>query len=226
MGADPIAAAHLAARGVFGSSALGRVLRPDVLAEGRSGFDVLAYVRALALRVPEAAFLPATRSARDAAVRVAAALERGGRLVSGRLRETESAAAAFGLALRTPYLDHRLCDWLDAATSPRSGMALLAEVLGGTLPPPFRQHVRPTAPPLAVWLRAELRSLVEGHLLADDPEGLFLRSGLEELWRGFVAERVGWRELWSVTVLRAWLAARRDRSPARAQRGLRDQHAA
>jgi asparagine synthase (glutamine-hydrolysing) len=226
VGADAIAAAHLAARGLFGSSALTRVVRADVLAEARAGFEPLAYVRALASRVPEAAFLPATRSARDAAVRVAAALERGGRLVSGRLRETESAAAALGLALRTPYLDHRLCDWLDAATSPRGGMALLAEVLGGTLPPPFRHRVRPATPPVCAWLRAELRPLVEGHLFADDPEGFFLRPGIEDLWRGVLAGRVGWRQVWPVAVLRAWIAARRGRDGTRSSTSVRDQHAA
>ncbi|MBI3768354.1 MAG: hypothetical protein HY271_07630 [Deltaproteobacteria bacterium] len=225
-GADAVVAAHLVARGLLGSPALARVLRADVLGEGQAGFDALAYVRALALRVPESAFLPATRSAGDAAVRVAAALERGGRLTFGRLRETESATAALGLALRTPYLDHRLCDWLDAATSPQSGMALLAEVLGGTLPPPFRRRIRPTPPPIAAWLRAELRPLVEGHLFGDDPENLFLRPGLEELWRGFLTARVGWREVWPVAVLRAWIAAHRDCAPTRAPTNLRDQHAA
>jgi asparagine synthase (glutamine-hydrolysing) len=224
--ADAIAAAHLAARGLFGSSALTRVLRADVLGEARAEFDALAYVRALAERVPDAAYPPATRFGRAAAARVAATLERGGRLISGRLRESESAAAALGLALRAPYLDHRLCDWLDAATSPRKGMALLAEVLGGTLPPPFRQQVRPTMPPLAAWLGAELRPLVEGHLFADDPEGLFLRPGIEELWRGFLANRVGWRAVWPVAVLRAWIAARRERGGVGAPAGRRDQHAA
>ena len=224
--ADAIAAAHLAARGLFSSSALARVLRADMLGEGRVGFDAVAYVRALASHVPDAAYLPATRSARDAAVRVAAALERAGRLVSGRLREAESAAATLGLALRAPYLDHRLCDWLDASTGPRSGMALLAEVLGGTLPPPFRQQVHPTMPPLAAWIGAELRPLVEGHLFAEDPEGFFLRPGIEELWRGFLANRVSWRAVWPVAVLRAWIAARRDHGRASAPARRRDQHAA
>ncbi len=225
-GADAVAAAHLVARGLLGSHGIVRVLRLEVVAEARAGFDALAYVRALASRVPEAAFLPATRSPRDAAVRVAAAIERGGRLTFGRLREVEAAAAALGLALRTPYLDHRLCDWLDAATSPRGGTTLLAEVLAGTLPPPLRPPLRPTMPPIDAWMRAELRPLVERHLLGEDPEGLFVAAGVEELWRGFLAGRVGWREVWSVVVLRAWIAARRDRSRDTGPPGVRDQHAA
>ena len=225
-GTDAIVAAHFVARGLLGSRGIARVLRLEVAAEAQAGFDALAYVRTLASRVPEAAFLPATRSARDAAVRVAAAIERGGRLTFGRLRDVEAAAAALGLALRTPYLDHRLCDWLDAATSPRGGATLLDEVLAGTLPPPLRAPLRPPAPPIDAWMRAELRPLVEGYLLGDDPEELFVRAGVEELWRGFLARRVGWREAWTVAVLRAWIAARRGRRRDTGPRGVRDQDAA
>ncbi len=167
----------------------------------------------------------ATRSPRDAAVRVTAAIERGGRLTFGRLREMEAAAAALGLALRTPYLDHRLCDWLDAATSPRGGTTLLAEVLAGTLPPPLRPQLPPTMPPIDAWMRAELRPLIERHLLGDDPEGLFVAAGVDELWRAFLGGRVGWREVWAVVVLRAWIAARRDRSRDTGP-PVRDLHAA
>jgi hypothetical protein len=105
-------------------------------------------------------------------------------------------------------------------------MALLAEVLGGTLPPPFRHRVRPATPPVCAWLRAELRPLVEGHLFADDPEGFFLRPGIEDLWRGVLAGRVGWRQVWPVAVLRAWIAARRGRDGTRSSTSVRDQHAA
>lgn len=223
---DAVVAAHLSAQGVLGSAAIARVLRADVAAEARSGFDPLAYVRTLASRAPEGAFLPATRSVRDAATRVAAAIERNGRLVSGRLRETESAAAALGLALRAPYLDHRLCDWMDAATSPRSGIQLLGEVLAASLPPPLRRRIDRVGPPMTEWLRAELRPLVEQHLLADDPEGLFLRDGIEHLWRGFLGGRVHAREVWPVAVLRAWITARRDRARGGTADKLRDQHAA
>jgi hypothetical protein len=183
-------------------------------------------MRTLATRVPDAAFLPATRSARQAAVRVAAVIERGGRLASGRLREMEGAAAALGLTLRVPYLDHRLCDWLDAAPSAGSGSRLLAEVLEGMLPPPLRRPMRPATPPIDVWLRAELRPLVESYLFADDPEGLFVRSGVEQLWNGFLAGKVGWSGVWPVAVLRAWVAARRERGRIAPRRALRDQHAA
>ena len=99
-------------------------------------------------------------------------------------------------------------------------------MLAGTLPPPLRAPLRPPAPPIDAWMRAELRPLVEGYLLGDDPEELFVRAGVEELWRGFLARRVGWREAWTVAVLRAWIAARRGRRRDTGPRGVRDQDAA
>jgi len=223
---DAVAAAHLSVRGLLGLTALQRLLRPEVLEEARAGFDALAYVRSLAARVPDAAFLPSNRSAKEAAVHVAAGVERGGRLVSGRLRDMESASTALGLALRVPYLDHRLCDWLDAAPSPGSGSRLLAEVLDGMLPPPLRRPMRPTPPPIGSWLRGPLRPLAEGCVLADDPDGLFVRDGVETLWRGFLAGKIGWRAVWPVAVLRAWMSAQRDRARVAPRRTLRSQHAA
>ncbi len=223
---DAVVAAHLSVRGLLGTAALRRVLRADVLEEARAGFDVLAYLRSLASRVPDAAFFPSSRSPREAAVRVAAGVERGGRLVSGRLRDMEGTASAVGLALRVPYLDHRLCDWLDAASSAGSGSRMLHEVLSGMLPPPLRRPVRPATPPIGSWLRDGLRPLVESCLFADDPDGLFVREGVETLWRAFLAGDVGWRGVWPVAVLRAWIAARRDRVRVAPRRTARDQHAA
>lgn len=221
-GADAIAAAHLAARGLLGSAALGRLVRADVLAAASALFDPLAYVRTLGSA--STAGIPASV---HGTARVVAAVERRGHLVSGRLRELEGAAAALGLALRVPYLDHRLCDWLDAAGGPRGGALLLREVLDGTVPQRLRSRARPTEPPLGAWMLGSLRPLIEAHVLGDDPEGLFLRPGLERLWQGFLHGSVGWRSVWPVAVLRAWLAARRARDHAASRaRGRRSRHAA
>jgi len=223
---DAVSAAHLSMRGLLGPMALRQVLRPDVFEEARAGFDAHAYVRTLASRVPDAAFFPSTRSAKEAAAHVAAGVERGGRLVSGRLREMESTAGALGLALRVPYLDHRLCDWLDAAPSPGSGSRLLGEVLSGMLPPPLRRPMRPATPPIDAWMRGPLRPLAESCVLADDPDGLFARNGVEALWRGFLAGTVDWRAVWPVAVLRAWIEKQRERARVAPRRTLRSQHAA
>jgi asparagine synthetase B (glutamine-hydrolysing) len=214
---ESLAASYLAARALLAPAALARVVRADVIDEARNRFDPAAYVSALALREPELAGVDLPRSARAAAVRAVAAVERGGQLMSGALRATESAAAGAGLALRMPYLDHRLLErvTMTAASGATSGARALAELLHSTIPRPFsRQLGAVEAPPLDRWMRLELRPLVEAHLFGADPEGFFVSSGIEVLWKSFLHGAAPALPVWSLAALRAWIGAHR--SAARA----------
>jgi hypothetical protein len=95
-------------------------------------------------------------------------------------------------------------------------------LVAGALPSRPASH----AAALGRWMRGELRVFVESHLLADDPEHLFAPVGLTALWRGFLARRVGWEAVWSLAVLRGWIAARREElrrtGDARSVLGSRD----
>jgi hypothetical protein len=57
-------------------------------------------------------------------------------------------------------------------------------------------------------MRTALRPWVEERLFAADPEGLFEPAGIDTPWRGFLAGRVDWRAVWSLTVVRTWVSAR------------------
>ena len=218
---ESVAAAYLAARGVFAPRALAAVVRPEVLAQAQAGFDPVAYLEARALRAPGPSFATPPCSAGAALARAVAAVELAGPLMSGALRDVETAAATNGLALRVPFLDHRLFEWL-AAGGAREAVGPLAEVVRGAVQRALlRGLVRPTSPPVAAWMRGELRPLVEAHLFGDDPEGFFLRAGTESLWAGFLAGRVDWRPVWSLATLRAWIGVRRVTVPA----GQRDRSA-
>src|SRR5262249_26529813 len=154
-------------RGVLGPAALARVLRPDALDHARRSFDPAAHVDARALTpLGPACVLPA-QSAQIAIERAVAAVELSGPLMSGALRDYEAAAVTQGLALRAPFLAHRLHEWMTTGGAALD-RAPLVGVLDGVLPPGlFKRLAPPAPPPIARWLRHELRSVAESHLLAD-----------------------------------------------------------
>lgn len=221
---DAIAPAYLATRGVFGPEALARLLRADALAHARSTFDAAAHVDARALTpFGPPCVLPAG-SAQVAIERAVAAVDLAGPLMSGALRDAEASAVTQGLALRAPFLDHRLHEWITTggAVFDRSP---LATVLQGVLPEPLlRRLAPPLPPPIAQWLRGDLRAVAEHHLLADDGDGLFRGEAVADLWKAFLGGRVPWEPVWSLVTVRAWMSAQRDR--ARSDGAERRQHAA
>jgi asparagine synthase (glutamine-hydrolysing) len=221
---ESVVAAYLAARAVLAPAALARIVRCDVMEEARVRFDPVAYVSALARRPPGPPSPAAARSARAAAVQAVAAVERGGQLISGTLRSAEDAAAAAGLALRAPYLDHRLLERVSmtAAGGTASGASALAELLRGTIPPFLRRQLAAAPPPpIGRWMRLELRPLIEAHLFSADTEGFFVPSGIEALWTSFLGGAAPALPVWSLAVLRAWIGARRARAAELARSAVR-----
>ncbi len=215
---DAIAPAYLATHSVFGPEGLGRVLRADALAEARRGFDAVAHVDACALRPLGPSCAVPVQSAHAAIIRAVAAVDLAGPLMSGALRDAETSAVAHGLALRAPFLDHRLHEWIVTAGDSRDRLPLAA-VLQGILPPVLLRRLRtPPPPPIEQWLRGDLRAVVEGHLLADDGDGLFRRDALAALWKDFIAGRAPWQPVWSLATARAWIAAQRSSALAERRR--------
>jgi hypothetical protein len=209
---DAIAPAYLATRGLFGSLALARLMRADALAHARSAFDLVAHVDARALTpLGPPCVLPAA-SAHVAIERAVAAVDLAGPLMSGALRDAEASAVTHGLALRAPFREQRLHEWLTTGGAALDRSPLVG-VLEGVLPPAlFKRLAPPPAPPIAHWLRNDLRSVAEEHLLASDGDDLFRTDAIAELWKAFVAGRAPWQPVWSVLNVRAWMTAARDRA--------------
>ena len=206
---DAIAPAYLASRGILGPLALAKVMRDDALAHARDAFDPVAHVdaRALSPHGPSSGF-PAG-SVQAAIARAVAAVDLTGPLMSSALRDAEASAVAHGLALRVPFLDHRLHEWVMSGDGSAPRPPLVA-ALQGTLPASLlRRLAPPPAPPLGAWMRGELRPVVESHILAPDPDGLFHTDALAELWRSFLAGHAPSAPVWSIATVRAWLSARR-----------------
>jgi hypothetical protein len=92
-------------------------------------------------------------------------------------------------------------------------------LLRGSLPPAlFRRLTSPATPPVDAWLRGELRSVTEQHLLAGDPDGLFRMDAVAALWKGFLAGRAPWSPVWALLNARAWLHGQRARTQGTAPR--------
>ncbi len=200
--------AYLGARALLAPAALAHLVRADVLAAARDDLDVLAHLESEVVRPIGPVVEPPPISSRAAITRAVAALDLRGPLMCGVLRDQDGAAGVHEIALRTPFLDHRVYEWIRATPARERGGRVL-RALDAAMPARFAHP--PAARPLPVerWMRNELRSFLEPHLLDDDADGLFVRDGLHALWREFQAGRADWQAVWAVATVRAWLAVRR-----------------
>jgi asparagine synthase (glutamine-hydrolysing) len=130
------------------------------------------------------------------------------------LEYNDKMSMAHGLEIRAPYCDHRLVEYVfslpgDAKLRGRETKALLRQTLRPRLP--ARALSKPKVgfnPPMGVWLRGELASLVDSHLSREQVEarGLLRPEAVEQLVRTL---RDGRRDvslkIWSLIVLEQWL---------------------
>jgi len=205
---DSVAAAYLAEGCVLAPQALATVLRPEVLDEAGTSFDAVAHLDAQVTHAPGPPCVLPPRSAQAALDRALAAIELGGPVISGALRDAERMATAQGLAMRTPFLDHRLFEWVTTGAASDDSAPLL-RVVGSAIPTMTMPRGARPGPPLDAWMRGPLRPTIEARVFADDPEGLFSTRGLDRLWSAFLAGQVEWRGVWALALARGWIAARR-----------------
>ncbi len=208
--ASVVGGAYLAARGVLAPAALRRLLAPEVLAHAGAELDVVEHLTSAVLDPVGPIRWPVVGPPRAALARAIDALDLRGPLMCGALRDQEAAASANALALRTPFLDHHVYECLRAAPTCGRGVRVL-QALDAAMPARLVRSLTAGAVPFGGWTRSRLAPVVEPHLRGDDPDRLFLRDGLEALWREFVAGRADVQGVWAVATLRAWLAARRRR---------------
>ncbi len=211
---DSVAAAYLARGCVLAPTALATVLRPEVLEDAGSAFDAVAHLDAQVAHAPGPPCVLPPRSAQAALGRALAAIELGGPVISGALRDAERMATSQGLAMRTPFLDHRLFEWVTTGAAGDDSAPLL-RVVGSAMPRVTAQRGARPEPPLDAWMRGPLRPAIEARVFADDPEGLFSPRGLDRLWSAFLAGHTEWRGVWALALARGWITAQRGCGAAR-----------
>ncbi|MBI5425348.1 MAG: asparagine synthase (glutamine-hydrolyzing) [Opitutae bacterium] len=132
------------------------------------------------------------------------------------LVKMDRASMAVGLECREPLLDFRLHDF--AATLPLSyklelkgGKRLLRNMVARHLPREIMERPKQGfTPPLAQWMRSELKTCVAEALFDGSADDIVVRDAVERLWTEHQTAKWDHSEsLWRVFVLKQWLAAHR-----------------
>ena len=135
-------------------------------------------------------------------------------LVSTLLRDTDQMAMAHGLEVRVPFLDPDLVSLVFALPGAlkfdaRTPKALLVRALADKLPPEVVDRPkRGFELPFQHWLQGALRDEMASAFAPKDSAGAwpFNPAGLRALWAAYQQGQVGWARVWTVYVVRDWLA--------------------
>lgn len=129
------------------------------------------------------------------------------------LRDTDFMSMAHSLEVRVPLLDHLLVEFVakvpaNLKVGPDAPKRLLVKALGDLLPREVVYRPKRTFTfPFAIWVRKQLRPLVEEALISDKIVGrwgFFNPSALKRLWEEFLRGRVHWSRVWAPAVLHLW----------------------
>ena len=126
------------------------------------------------------------------------------------LAKVDRASMAWGLEVRAPLLDHELAQFIwslpDSLTVEGKGKALLRKVLALHVPPALIERPKQGfEPPLADWLREDLRPWAED-LIGRHGE-IYNAALVRRRWQEHVSGRRNWTyPLWTVLMLESWLS--------------------
>jgi asparagine synthase (glutamine-hydrolysing) len=149
----------------------------------------------------------------DAVTRTSA-FELGTYMLSMLLRDADQMSMAHALEVRVPLLDHRLVEFVFSLpgrlrlddTIPKP---LLTEPLRTELPRECVYRAKQGFElPFEGWLRGALYDQMRDSFLQADSSNAepFERAALAQTWNSFEGGRLRWSRVWSIFVLRDWLA--------------------
>jgi asparagine synthase (glutamine-hydrolysing) len=126
------------------------------------------------------------------------------------LRDTDVMSMAHALEVRVPFLDHELVEFVlgvpDAIKNPTSPKKLLINSFKDVLPSDIIDRPKMGFVfPWEVWLKQELRPLVE-EKLHDLKQRKFINAdAIENVWQNFLKGKTNWSRVWGLVVLEHWL---------------------
>lgn len=131
------------------------------------------------------------------------------------LVKVDRASMASSLEVRSPFLDTRLLEWswslpMELKARRGTGKLVVRELAAQMLPPHIAERRKlGFDPPLATWLRSDLRPWAEDLLARPRcvDEGWLDRSAVRDVWREHLSGRRNHEyQLWAVLMLESWMA--------------------
>ncbi len=190
--------AYLAVRGLFGPAEVQGLLTPELYRAGSDEFDPVLALQACA------GSLPASLLNRVSQLELRAYMH------NQLLRDTDVMSMANSLEVRTPFLDHRLVEFV--ARVPASikfnccPKSLLSKALGWRLSDEVvRRPKRGFTFPFDRWLRSTLRPMVEDWIAAADRDQLLNAAAVRALWESFLGGESHWSRVWAVVAFKWWM---------------------
>lgn len=128
------------------------------------------------------------------------------------LKDMDQMSMACSLEVREPYFDHELVEFVlhipDKQKFPTYPKKLLVESLNGLLPPEIvHRKKQGFLFPWNAWMKNELRTFCESHLIAISERDFIKGDQLMLYWKRFLSgdDSVRWMEIWLFVVLEYWL---------------------
>jgi asparagine synthase (glutamine-hydrolysing) len=129
------------------------------------------------------------------------------------LRDTDCMSMAASLEARTPYLDHRLWEYVlplagRLKLDPHIPKPLLLRAAGNRLPREiYMRGKMGFTLPFERWLHNGLRGEVERELLSsrDAAQCPLEQQAVEKVWHAFLAGKTSWSRPWALYVLKQWI---------------------
>jgi asparagine synthase (glutamine-hydrolysing) len=128
------------------------------------------------------------------------------------LKDMDQMSMARSLEVREPFFDHQLIEFVlhvpDKHKYPAYPKKLLVESLKGLLPHEIvHRKKQGFLFPWNEWMKNDLRTFCESHLLAISERDFIKGPQLMLYWKRFLSgdESVRWMEIWLFVVLEYWL---------------------
>ena len=117
------------------------------------------------------------------------------------LRDTDIMSMAHSLEARVPLIDQKLVEFAYSLPPEfRKGKRMLIDAMVNELPPEvYNRPKQGFLFPFPEWMKKEVKSEVQELIFMKND---YLKAAaVEELWKGFMSDKVHWSRVWQIAVL-------------------------